>query len=249
MDRNTGAGMDDGVASHRWKAVAAALADTRRLDLYARIISAANSGAPLHNGGLDRAEAKSLAALEKAGLVAAGEDGALRADSGVFRKLLAGDRHPVDSSPLRLMAPGRAGGLPGKRTDRLELLHHLAGEVFSRHGALTGEGGAGAGGPAESGPASTAAVDGVPSEAGSAGTGPSEADPGNGGAGAPAHIDPAASAAQLTEAEVTARLAEYSDDPALVRRAMVDEGIVRRSPDGSRYWLARPRPASGMEFV
>ncbi|MBD7994296.1 DUF2087 domain-containing protein [Arthrobacter sp. Sa2CUA1] len=61
--------------------------------------------------------------------------------------------------------------------------------------------------------------------------------------------DPAGSPAQLTEAEVTARLAEYSDDPAMVRRAMVDEGIVRRSPDGSRYWLAHPRPADGMEFA
>lgn len=203
-------GRDDGGASNRWKALAAALADDRRLDLYARIITAANTGNPLQGADLDRAETKSLAVLEKAGLVAVAENGALSADAGVFRNLLATGRHPAVSSPLRLLTPGRAGNLPGRRTDRLELLHHLAGEVFSHPATSTG--------------ADHAAPD-------------------------PAGADPAGSLARLTEAEVTARLAEYSDDPAMVRRALVDEGIVRRSPDGSRYWLARPRPADGMEFA
>lgn len=215
--RNTDLGMDDGGASNRWRAVAAALADGRRLNLYARIITAANAGNPLQGADLDRAEGKSLAALEKAGLVAAAADGELSADAGVFKELLAAGQQPKTSSPLRLQAPGRAGGLPSRRPDRLELLHHLAGEVFSRHGSLS------------------AGADRT--EANTAGEATS---PG---------ADPAAFPARLTEAEVTSRLAAYSDDPALVRRAMVDEGIVRRSPDGSRYWLARPRPADGMEFA
>lgn len=228
----TGTGTGDGGASNRWKAVAAALADDRRLGLYARIITAANTGVPLQGAGLDRAEAKSLAALEKAGLVSTAEDGSLRADSVIYRNLLATGRQPAVSSPLRLLTPGRAGSLPARRTDRLELLHHLAGEVFSRHGSL----GAGAdeAAPSEDAPAT------------SSGAGPAGAD-------LPCadlpRADPAGSPARLTEAEVTSRLAEYSEDPAMVRRAMVDEGIVRRSPDGSRYWLARPRPADGMEFA
>lgn len=224
---DTGTGTGGGGASNRWKALAAALADDRRLDLYARIITAVKSGVPLQSADLDRAETKSLGVLEKAGLVSAAEDGSLRADSGIYRKLLATDREPAVSSPLRLLTPGRAGSLPGRRADRLELLHHLAGEVFSRHGSL----GAGADGTAPSGDA----------PATSSGVGPAGADL--------PRVGPAGSPARLTEAEVTSRLAEYSEDPAMVRRAMVDEGIVHRSPDGSRYWLARPRPADGMEFA
>ena len=187
--------------SSNWKAVAAALADSRRLDLYARIITAAGQGEPLLGGDLDRAEAKSLTALLKAGLVRAGRDG-LHPVPGVFSRLLAADRAPRDESPLRHLGPGSSGSLPSKRADRLEVLHYLAGEVFSRHGVLD----AGAG-------------------------------------------TPAASPARLTEAEVTGRLAAFTEDPAMFRRAMVDEGIVRRSPDGSSYWLTRPRPAPGMEFA
>ncbi|MER2133968.1 MAG: DUF2087 domain-containing protein [Arthrobacter sp.] len=188
--------------SSNWKAVAAALADSRRLDLYGRIITAAGQGEPLSGQDLDREETKSLNALLKAGLVHAGEDGLLPAP-GVFSRLLAADRTPRDESPMRHLGPGSSGNLPAKRSERLEVLHHLAGEVFSRHGVL-----------------------------------------GDGGTG-----NPAGSRARLTEAEVTGRLAALTKDPAMFRRAMVDEGIVRRSPDGSSYWLTAPRPADGIEFA
>ncbi|GAA1903370.1 hypothetical protein GCM10009688_04230 [Arthrobacter gandavensis] len=187
--------------SPNWKAVAAALADSRRLQVYGRVIAAAGQGEPLSARELDRAGSKSLAALLKAGLVREGEDG-LHPVPEVFSRLLAADRAPRDESPLRHLGPGSSGSLPSKRADRLEVLHYLAGEVFSRHGVLD----AGAG-------------------------------------------DPAASPARLTEAEVTVRLASFTQDPAMFRRAMVDEGIVQRSPDGSSYWLSRPRPAPGMEFA
>ncbi|MGW9404832.1 DUF2087 domain-containing protein [Arthrobacter sp. NPDC055585] len=189
--------------SSRWKAAAAALADSRRLDLYARIITAAGHGDPLSGHDLDRPETKSLNVLVKAGLVRAGEDG-LHPVPELFSRLLAADRPPRDESPLRHLGPGSAGSLPSKRTDRLEVLHYLAGEIFSQHGTL-GSGEDGAGNPA--------------------------------------------GRARLTEAEVTSRLAAFTNDPAMFRRAMVDEGIVRRSPDGSSYWLTRPRPAAGIEFA
>ena len=206
--------------SPNWKAVAAALADPRRLDLYARIITAAGQGQPLSGQDLDRAGAKSLNALLKAGLVRDGQDG-LQPEPEVFSRLLAADRTPRDSSPLRHLGPGSSRSLPSKRAERLEVLHHLAGEVFSQHGSL---------GPgAES------------RETDDAGTG------GTGGAGHPAGNP--AGRARLTEAEVTGRLAAFTADPALFRRAMVDEGILRRSPDGSSYWLTRPRPADGIEFA
>ncbi len=192
--------------SSRWKAVAAALADSRRLELYARIITAAGQGAPLAGQDLDRAETKSLDALARAGLVRTGADG-LHPVPEVFSRLLAADRPPRDESPLRHLGPGGSGSLPSKRAERLEVLHYLAGEVFSRHGVL-----------------------------------------GAGGAGA-AEGNPAGGRARLTEPEVTGRLAAFTNDPAMFRRAMVDEGIVRRSPDGSSYWLSRPRPAAGIEFA
>nr|WP_273544431.1 DUF2087 domain-containing protein [Arthrobacter jiangjiafuii] len=53
----------------------------------------------------------------------------------------------------------------------------------------------------------------------------------------------------LDERMITERLAEYSADPAAVRRYLVDEGIVSRNRDGSRYWLSAPRPADGWEFA
>lgn len=40
---------------------------------------------------------------------------------------------------------------------------------------------------------------------------------------------------ELTEREFTERLAAISDDPAAVRRYLVDAGVVVRDPDGSRY--------------
>ncbi|MCC9193671.1 DUF2087 domain-containing protein [Arthrobacter sp. zg-Y916] len=205
---------DPGTAgSSRWKAAAAALADSRRLDLYGRIITAAGQGEPLSGRDLDRAGTKSLDVLMKAGLVRDGQDG-LHPVPEVFSRLLAADRAPRDESPLRHLGPSSSGSLPSKRADRLEVLHYLAGEVFSRYGAL----GTGAHGP----------------ETADAGPGSAAGPPGR---------------ARLTEAEVTGRLAAFTTDPAMFRRAMVDEGILRRSPDGSRYWLTRPRPADGIEFA
>ncbi|MFZ3452347.1 DUF2087 domain-containing protein [Arthrobacter sp. 7Tela_A1] len=206
---------DPGTAgSSRWKAAVAALADSRRLDLYGRIITAAGQGEPLAGRDLDRAGTKSLDVLLKAGLVRDGQDG-LHPVPEVFSRLLAADRTPRDESPLRHLGPSSSGSLPSKRADRLDVLHYLAGEVFSRYGALG---------------------TGKDTETDDAGTG-------TGNAGNPA------GRARLTEAEVTRRLAAFTQDPAMFRRAMVDEGILRRSPDGSRYWLAKPRPADGIEFA
>ena len=46
----------------------------------------------------------------------------------------------------------------------------------------------------------------------------------------------------VTEPELTAALAMFSADAALVRRAAVDAGALRRTPDGSRYELATTAP-------
>ncbi|RAX49227.1 DUF2087 domain-containing protein [Arthrobacter sp. AQ5-05] len=43
---------------------------------------------------------------------------------------------------------------------------------------------------------------------------------------------------QLTEVELTARLAEFTDNPVLLRRYLVDHGMLLRQPDGSVYRLA-----------
>jgi len=40
----------------------------------------------------------------------------------------------------------------------------------------------------------------------------------------------------LTEREVTDRLAELADDPLGVRRGLVEVGLLRRTRDGARYW-------------
>jgi hypothetical protein len=42
----------------------------------------------------------------------------------------------------------------------------------------------------------------------------------------------------LTEAELTVKLGEIADDPVLLRRYLVDYGVVLRQPDGSSYRLA-----------
>jgi hypothetical protein len=39
-----------------------------------------------------------------------------------------------------------------------------------------------------------------------------------------------------TERELTDRLRELTDDPAGLRRAMVDQGLVQRTRDGAEYW-------------
>lgn len=46
----------------------------------------------------------------------------------------------------------------------------------------------------------------------------------------------------VTEPELTAALAMFSADAALVRRAAVDAGALRRTPDGARYELAATVP-------
>lgn len=43
---------------------------------------------------------------------------------------------------------------------------------------------------------------------------------------------------QVTEVELTARLAEFTDNPVLLRRYLVDHGMLLRQPDGSVYRLA-----------
>lgn len=40
----------------------------------------------------------------------------------------------------------------------------------------------------------------------------------------------------VTERELTDRLRELAKDPAGVRRAMVDQGLVQRTRDGAEYW-------------
>lgn len=114
---------------NRWRPVAAALADPRRLNLYARAVLAADDGAPLDPAGLTPDEAKSLAALQKAGLLVVVENRAEPSPS-VFRDLLAAGVRPPDSSARRFLVHGRVETYPRKRADRLELLHFLAGEVF-----------------------------------------------------------------------------------------------------------------------
>ncbi|WP_307426460.1 DUF2087 domain-containing protein [Pseudarthrobacter defluvii] len=42
---------------------------------------------------------------------------------------------------------------------------------------------------------------------------------------------------QLTERQVNERLLSYTDDVVLLRRYMVDFGIVERTPTGSSYSL------------
>lgn len=42
--------------------------------------------------------------------------------------------------------------------------------------------------------------------------------------------------ASYTEAQVNERLKRFSDDTARLRRAFVDHGFMRRTPDGSSYW-------------
>ena len=42
---------------------------------------------------------------------------------------------------------------------------------------------------------------------------------------------------RLTEPVLTARLSELADDAVLLRRHLVDHGVVQRTPDGLEYWL------------
>jgi hypothetical protein len=46
----------------------------------------------------------------------------------------------------------------------------------------------------------------------------------------------------MTEAEVNAALGRLHafDDPALLRRALVDAGLLARTSDGSAYWKPEP---------
>ena len=47
-----------------------------------------------------------------------------------------------------------------------------------------------------------------------------------------------------TEREITQELAAITEDPVTLRRALIDEERLVRSPDGSQYWLAS-KVASG----
>ena len=182
------------IAPERWRAVAAALADERRLKLYARIITAAERGAPVDGQDLEPKERKSLAALQKAGLVSSGACD-VQPVSGVFARLLASGKEAPETSARRFLVNGKISAYPRRQADRLELLHYVAGHVFETAPAPPGE------------------------------------------------------APVMNEREITERLGNYSEDPAGVRRYLVDEGIVMRNPEGSRYWLASPRPADGWEFA
>ncbi|MCQ1986667.1 DUF2087 domain-containing protein [Arthrobacter sp. zg-Y844] len=115
--------------ANRWRPVAAALADRRRLHLYARAVLAADDGAHLDPEDLTSAEAKSLAVLQNAGLVRVGECG-VEPVATAFADLLAAGVRPPDTSARRFLVNGRLESYPRKRSDRLELLHFLAGEVF-----------------------------------------------------------------------------------------------------------------------
>ena len=114
---------------NRWRPVAAALADSRRLHLYARTVLADDGGEPLDPATLASDEAKSLAVLQKAGLLRIGERGVEPVPS-VFADLLAAGIRPPDTSARRFLVNGKIEAYPRKRSDRLELLHFLAGEVF-----------------------------------------------------------------------------------------------------------------------
>ncbi|WP_169582580.1 MULTISPECIES: DUF2087 domain-containing protein [Microbacterium] len=48
--------------------------------------------------------------------------------------------------------------------------------------------------------------------------------------------------AAYTEAEINERLAAFTDDVALLRRHLVDAGVVARTPSGSEYRLAGSGP-------
>ena len=181
-------------APEQWRSVAAALADERRLRLYARVIVAAERGTPLDGQDLEAKERKSLAALQRAGLVSSGACD-VQPVGGVFARLLASGKELPETSARRFLVDGKISVYPRRQADRLELLHYVAGHVFES----------------------------VPS--------------------------PPGEQPELNERGITERLAEYSNDPAAVRRYLVDEGIVMRNPEGSRYWLASPRPADGWGFA
>lgn len=195
MHDDDGAGRGrEGHPPGQWQAVAAALADERRLRLYARIVTAAEQGSPLDPQALDRNQTRSLAVLQRAGLVEAA-GGAVVPVPTLFPELLRRDTVPPDQSPRRFLVRGRIEVFPRRRADRLELLHYLAGEVFE---------------DAPHAPATPPVLD---------------------------------------ERQLTERLGRYTADPVLIRRYLVDENIVTRDPAGRAYRLARPRPATGMDFA
>lgn len=194
MDQEEPIPTEEPTPPEQWRAVAAALADERRLRLYARVITAAERGTPLAGQDLEPKERKSLAALQKAGLVSSGVCD-VQPVGGVFARLLASGRELPETSVRRFLVNGKISSYPRRQADRLELLHFVAGHAFESVPAPPGE---------------------LP---------------------------------VLNERAITERLAEYSDDPAAVRRYLVDEGIVSRNPEGSRYWLSSPRPADGWEFA
>lgn len=50
---------------------------------------------------------------------------------------------------------------------------------------------------------------------------------------------------RMAERELNERLARFTGDVPMLRRYLVDAGIVSRMPDGSAYWLALKEDADG----
>jgi len=48
--------------------------------------------------------------------------------------------------------------------------------------------------------------------------------------------------ATLSESEVMERLAPLAEDPISVRRGWIDMRLVKRTPDGSKYWRTPRTP-------
>jgi len=48
--------------------------------------------------------------------------------------------------------------------------------------------------------------------------------------------------ATLSESEVMERLIPLAEDPISVRRGWIDMRLVKRTPDGSKYWRAARTP-------
>lgn len=162
-------------ADQRWRGVVSALDDPARRVLYARIVLAADAGAPLRAEALDPADARRLRVLTASGMVAVAGEVLLPGE--IFGTLLSSGAPRVPSGPERFLIGGRLRGLPRRARDRTELFGWVARRVLT---------------PAE----------------------------------------------RLGERELTARLAEFADDPVALRRQLVDAGELTRSPDGTDYRLA-----------
>lgn len=111
--------MSDSGSDNAWRQPVAALADTERLRLFARIVVA-----EVVEGSLSRDDRRRLAPLVTAGLVVR-DGGALRADPDLFAALLTQKPRP-SSGPERFLVNGRLTSLPRRQSDRDEMLQFLA---------------------------------------------------------------------------------------------------------------------------